>query len=774
MIVEEGFNMKKAVKILAFASLSLLLSTTVIAQCTDDDSDGYYYEEGCGTPRDCNDADPNINPGATEICNGFDDDCDSSLDENCDTSCDDLEKFGSDVRVTEASGHSETPSLVWIGSEYGVSWQDQRDGNYEIYFTRLDSEGNKIGSDIRVTYDSAISAVSSLVWTGNEYAISWDDDRDGEYPNEEIYFVRLDFEGNKIGSDIRITYDSANSGGASLIWTGNLFGVSWSDYRDGNWETYFTRVDSSGNKIGSDIRITYNDKISQKSSLTWTGSEYGISWEDNRDNGNPEIYFARLDSEGNKIGSDVRVTYHTTRSVAPSLVWTGSEYGISWEDARDWRSEIYFARLDSSGNKIGSDIRITYDDLYSEYPSLVWSGSEYGVSWDDHRDGNYEIYFARLHSSGNKIGSDVRITNDSAISQYPSLVWTGNEYGVSWLDFRDVDHEIYFTWIKCCGNDVDMDSYGACEDCDDNDDSVYPGAPEICNGKDNDCDGSIDEDFHSDGDAIADCFDNCPLYDNPGQEDSDFDGAGDVCDTCPDDAFDDWDEDGICGDVDNCPDASNNDQTNSDSDDHGDACDNCPLTDNPGQFDEDGDGTGNVCETDNDNDGTPDASDPDDDNDGIPEDDGDGTYDPCPDKVTEDCDDNCPTVRNRNQKDSDGDGEGDKCDLDDGKVGGTHTKKKKKAHGGIQEESDIYSCDWIAEMGALAYNVYRVLLSDLSATNYGTCYRNDIVTTYTQLLEDPPVGDGYCYLVTVELSGGEGTLGYDSAGNERPNNFPCP
>jgi len=156
------------------------------------------------------------------------------------------------------------------------------------------------------------------------------------------------------------------------------------------------------------------------------------------------IYFARVSAAGAKIGADLRVNSVLQCSTHSSLYWRGSEFGVSWTDSRDMDWEIYFTRISAAGVKIGSDLRVTSAVNDSSWSFLSWTESEFGVSWMDDRDGNYENYFTRINASGSKIGSDLRLTNAAGNSQYPCLSWTGSEFGASWQDDRDGNPEIYF------------------------------------------------------------------------------------------------------------------------------------------------------------------------------------------------------------------------------------------------------------------------------------------------------------------------------------------
>ena len=93
--------------------------------------------------------------------------------------------------------------------------------------------------------------------------------------------------------------------------------------------------------------------------------------------------------------------------------------------------------------------------------------------------------------------------------------------------------------------DGDGDGFPGKDDCNDADRSVHPGAQEVCNGTDDDCDGEIDEGFDADADGwvscaigakVADCDDDDALI-NPGAQEV-CNGKDDDCDGKIDEGFD--------------------------------------------------------------------------------------------------------------------------------------------------------------------------------------------------------------------------------------------
>ena len=78
-------------------------TTTAPPACIDNDGDGYGVGPGCAKAQDCDDTNPDVHPGADEICrDGIDNDCDGQTDVNCKRKCPFVKVLGEDNPGLEA------------------------------------------------------------------------------------------------------------------------------------------------------------------------------------------------------------------------------------------------------------------------------------------------------------------------------------------------------------------------------------------------------------------------------------------------------------------------------------------------------------------------------------------------------------------------------------------------------------------------------------------------------------------------------------------------
>ncbi len=379
--------------------------------------------------------------------------------------------IGSNFRVNDnAENHlhwSPAIGMDYLGN-FVITWEDYRNiGGPDTYVQRYDSSGTPLGANFKANDDYPADQGSPVMASdgSGDFAICWFDFRNG---NPDIYAQRYNSAGVALGPNFMVNDDLGTtdqySAAIAMDVNGN-FVVTWEDWRSGH-DIYAQRYSSFGGLMGSNFKV--NDDIGDAnqespSAARSSSGKFVITWDDYR-NGDHDIYAQIYDFYGNPLGSNFKVNDDAGSSDqrTPAIATDGSGgFVIAWNDYRNGDCDTYAQRYDQAGNPLGSNFAVNDDPgaARQHSPAITVGGSgNFIITWQDGRDGDYDIYAQRYDSSGTPINSNFKVNDDAGTASQGNPAIAMDESGsfvIIWDDYRNDDSgDVYAQKYDSSGNAV--------------------------------------------------------------------------------------------------------------------------------------------------------------------------------------------------------------------------------------------------------------------------------------------------------------------------------
>jgi hypothetical protein len=170
-------------------------------------------------------------------------------------------------------------------------------------------------------------------------------------------------------------------------------------------------------------------------------AEAAVAWV-GRDEGDPQVHLARVDGRGHRT-KEVQLTSAKGEASDVALAWVGDGWMVAWIDGRDGNGELYVAKVDSELRRVTPDQRLTRSPGDATDVTIASNGAAGGdtvwLAWSDPREspseGLGDIYSTTLRvRDAKRVGDEVRVLATAAHSRSPQLGSDGRTALVGWIE----------------------------------------------------------------------------------------------------------------------------------------------------------------------------------------------------------------------------------------------------------------------------------------------------------------------------------------------------
>lgn len=370
--------------------------------------------------------------------------------------------------ICTAPGQQSSLQIISDGAGGAIiTWEDARDGHFDIYAQRIDAHGNVLWTKDGIPICTAPENQNRPKVVGDEAGgaiITWQDMRSG-VSNSDIYAQRIDANGspqwtingipicNEVNIQTSPCIVTDGTGGAIIV---------WQDFRTNYADLYAQRINKNGEILWAKNGVLVcGTSGAQNAPIAVDDGTGGVivAWQDFR-RSYADIYAQRIDGGGNVLWekSGVAVCTAQGHESFQVIVNNGAEGAIvAWVDTRNGNNDVFAQQVDGNGvvQWLVNGIPVCTASGNQNYPTITSDGAG-GVilAWWDMRSGDFNIYAQRIDLAGNALwGKDgLAICAESGIQNYVYI--TGDGAGgalMAWNDNRSATFDLYVQRVDSKG-----------------------------------------------------------------------------------------------------------------------------------------------------------------------------------------------------------------------------------------------------------------------------------------------------------------------------------
>ncbi len=343
-----------------------------------------------------------------------------------------------------------------------VTWEVRADSKVNIYAQIFDSSFNRVGNNFVVNSIPDLSSTSDVaVRKDGSFGIAWNSITENPYRSKVVLKI-FDKNGIPVSGEIQLSDSSKSFDPKIKIGTdfSGRFIVTF-DYSIPNSarpNVYFQIVDSNGVKIGSNVKVNQYNSYGTPSIAVSNNGSFVIAWCGSPNVFPKTIYCQLYSRNGLQIGNNVQVNENGSdpiddRSYPEAAFDSSGNFVVGFKEIpySTGVARIKYQRFDSNGNKIGINKIINanfyvYQLSSDEDGNLIFLLSFNGTS-------GY-LYNLRIDKNDNSIGSYFLASN-----QLPNVVKGGTDVVMKnkkfinlWRDLRLSNHPQVFLNVRSYTN----------------------------------------------------------------------------------------------------------------------------------------------------------------------------------------------------------------------------------------------------------------------------------------------------------------------------------